>query len=86
MNEDSALRQVSPAALRMRRSRERRKNGQRMVSIPVLDAEVDALITHGLLDPEKRTDRRAIAGALAALLDRIPIAWWQTALRRPART
>jgi hypothetical protein len=42
---------TTPAAERMRRSRERRREGLRIVRFAVRDTEVNALVTHDLLDP-----------------------------------
>jgi hypothetical protein len=61
---------LSPAAVRMRRSRELRRKGLRIVQFAVRDAEVDALVSHGLLNPVDRQDRAAIARALGRLLVR----------------
>jgi len=80
MTDTTLTRQYSPSAERMRISRQRRRNGLRCVPLEVRDTEIDGLVAHGLLDPEVRNNRRAIAGALGKLLDRIPVARWQAAI------
>ena len=70
-----------PAAVRMRRSRELRRKGLRIVQFAVRDTEVDALVGHGLLDPARREDRAAIARALGRLLDQIPPARWDAVIQ-----
>jgi hypothetical protein len=71
---------MSDAAERMRRSRKRRRDGQRCVTVVVLDREIAALVTHGLLDPVARNDRHAIAAALGKLLDQLPPECWDARL------
>ena len=71
----------SPAAMRMRLSRSRRRDGMRVVPFEVRNSEIDNLVALTLLDPARRDDRVAIARALGTLLDRIPIRWWQEAIR-----
>jgi hypothetical protein len=60
----------SPAAERMRRHRERRRDGLRCVMIELRETEIDALIRKELLKPETRNDPSAIIDALYAFLDR----------------
>ena len=52
------------AAERMRRHRERQRNGLRCLTIELRDTEVDALIHKGLLKAEMRNDSFAIIEAL----------------------
>jgi hypothetical protein len=59
----------SPAAVRMRRSRERRRDGLECLRVELRETEVDALIRSGLLKPEARNDRKAIVLALYAFLE-----------------
>lgn len=54
----------------MHRSRERKRNGLRCVTIEVRNCEVDALIGKALLKPENREDPVEIANALYGLFDR----------------
>ena len=60
----------SPAAERMRRHRERRREGVRCLWVELHDTEIDALIRKGLLKPETRHDENAIADALYGHLER----------------
>jgi hypothetical protein len=61
---------ISAAAERMRRHRERRRDGLRCLTIELRETEVDALIRVGLLNQETRNDESAIFDALYAHLDR----------------
>jgi hypothetical protein len=54
----------SLAAERMRRHRQRRRNGLRCLTIELYETEVDALIQKGLLNPETRNDSFAVIEAL----------------------
>jgi hypothetical protein len=60
----------SAAAERMRRHRERRREGLRCLTIELRETEIDALIRKKLLKPETRSDASAIIDALYAFLDR----------------
>jgi hypothetical protein len=60
----------SPAAERMRRHRQRRRDGLRCLVIELRETEIDALVIRGLLRPETRNDTPAIIEALYAFLDR----------------
>ena len=60
---------LSPAAERMRRHRERRRDGLRCLIIELRETEIDALIQRGLLNNETRGDPGAIIDALYAFLD-----------------
>lgn len=59
----------SPAAGRMRRHRERRRNKLRCLIIEVREREIDALIGKGLLKPETRNVAYDVQMALYAFLD-----------------
>ena len=59
----------SRAAERMRRHRERRRDGLRCLSIELRETEIDALISKGLLPAETRNSLKAIREALYAHLD-----------------
>ena len=61
---------LSPAAERMRRYRERRRQGLRCLWVELHEDELDALTQHGLLDPKARNDDDAVADALYAHLER----------------
>jgi hypothetical protein len=60
----------SPAAARMRRHRERRRDGMRCLRIELRATEIDALIDRGLLKAETRNDLNAVRDAFYAHLDR----------------
>jgi hypothetical protein len=62
---------ISPAAVRMRRYRERRHDGRRCVTVEILESEIDALVRKGLLGGETRHDPIEIAGALYKLFEEI---------------
>jgi hypothetical protein len=57
------------AAKRMRRHRERRRDGLRCLNIELRATEIDALIQRGLLKADTRNDPRAILEALYHHLD-----------------
>ena len=54
----------SLAAERMRRHRQRRRDGLRCLTIELYETEVDALIQKGLLKAETRNDSFAVIEAL----------------------
>jgi hypothetical protein len=54
----------SLAAERMRRHRQRQRDGLRCVTIELYETEVDALIQKGLLKPETRNDSLEVIEAL----------------------
>jgi hypothetical protein len=60
----------SAAAERMRRHRERRRDGLRCLTIEIRDSEIDALVRKQLLKPETRNDPYAIEMALYQFLER----------------
>jgi hypothetical protein len=66
----------SLAAIRMRRSRKRRRDKLRVVPFEIRTDEIDGLVTHGLLDPVARNNRDEIANALGRLFDRVPPNRW----------
>ena len=68
----------------MRRSRERRRKGLRCIPFKVHNREIENLIKLELLDPTRREDGAAIAGAMETLVDKIPFAWWAAAVGRPS--
>ena len=57
------------AAGRMRRHRQRRRDGLRCLMIELRETEIDALITNGLLLPENRHDYELVQSAFYAFLD-----------------
>lgn len=59
----------SLAAERMRRHRQRQRNGLRCLVIELRATEIETLIRKGLLRSETRNDRIAIINALYAFFD-----------------
>ena len=59
----------SLAAERMRRSRERRRDGMRCLSVELRATEVAALIRRGFLKADARNDPYAVLEALHQFLD-----------------
>jgi hypothetical protein len=59
---------ISTAAERMRRYRQRRRDGVRFLGLELLETEIDALIARKLLKEEERDDRYALLMALYTLL------------------
>jgi hypothetical protein len=59
----------SPAAIRMRRSRRRRRDGLRCLRIELRETEIDALADRRLLKPEARNNRSAVTAALYGFLE-----------------
>jgi hypothetical protein len=57
----------SPGAIRMRRSRQRRCNGIRIVPIEVKDSGIEILARKGYLRWEERDDLEAIRHALGKI-------------------
>ncbi len=60
----------SPAAERMRRHRERRRDGLRCVMLEIRDSEVEVLVRKGMLKADTRNDPHAIEMALYQFLER----------------
>jgi hypothetical protein len=60
----------SAAAERMRRHRERRRDGLRCLTIELRKTEIDALARSGFLKPDARNDLYSIEMALYRLLER----------------
>jgi hypothetical protein len=57
------------AAERMRRHRQRRRDGFRCLMIELRETEIDALITNGLLAAKNREDYDSLQSAFYAFLD-----------------
>ncbi len=57
-------------AERMRRCRQRRRDGLRCYSLDVRDSEIEALVRRGLLLASEKTNRTAVIKAMYAFLDR----------------
>jgi hypothetical protein len=62
---------ISPAAVRMRRHRQRRREGLRSVQIVLRETEVDVLVETGLLEERSRDDPSAVIHALHQFFDRV---------------
>jgi hypothetical protein len=60
----------SLAAERMRRHRERRRDGLRCLTIELRETEIDALARRGFLKADARNDLRSIEMALYEFLER----------------
>jgi hypothetical protein len=60
---------LNPAAERMRRHRQRRRDGLHCLSVELRETEIDALIRMGLLSGDDRRNPNAIREALYAFLD-----------------
>ena len=54
---------------RMRRHRQRQRNGLRCITVELHELEIETLIRKGLLKWETRNDRSAIINALYELFD-----------------
>jgi hypothetical protein len=66
----SGASQLSAAAQRMRRHRERRREGLQCITVELRETEIDALVRKGLLAADQRNERDAILEALYEFLDR----------------
>jgi hypothetical protein len=55
---------ISPAAARMRRHRQRQREGMRCLTVQLRETEIDMLICKALLKPEMRNSKNAIIRAL----------------------
>jgi hypothetical protein len=60
----------SAAAERMRRHRERRRDGLRCLTIELRESEIDALARNGFLKSDTRNDLYSIETALYQFLER----------------
>jgi hypothetical protein len=61
---------ISPAAERMRRHRERRRDGLRCFMIELRETEIEALVREGTLKESARNDSNAVLEALYVHFDR----------------
>ena len=59
----------NPAAERMRRHRQRQRDGLRCLIVELRETEIDVLIGKGLLSSETRHDPHVVRQALYAYLD-----------------
>ena len=62
---------VSPAAERMRRHRQRKRDGLRSLRIELRETEIDALIDVGFLEQASRNDSHAVILALYEFFDQV---------------
>jgi hypothetical protein len=60
---------LSPAATRMRRSRERRRDGLRCLRIEIRATDFDALVHRGFLKSDACNERNAIVEGLYRFLE-----------------
>jgi hypothetical protein len=67
---DNAVPASSSAALRMRRHRERRRDGLRCITIELRETEVDELIRRGFLEENACNNARAVRKAIYGFLER----------------
>ena len=71
MSHDAEITRVrSPAAERMRRHRERRREGLRCLTIELRETEIDALARDGFLKADARNDLYAIEIAVYKFFER----------------
>ena len=72
MNEEAELQAASRngSAERMRRHRQRRRDGLQCFMVELRATEVDTLVRSGLLEAEKRSDTDAVLEALYTFLNR----------------
>jgi hypothetical protein len=61
---------ISPAANRMRRHRERRRNKLRCFRVELRETEIDRLVRMGFLDHGSRLDKVSVLKAFYVFLDR----------------
>lgn len=61
----------SPAAIRMRRSRERRREGKRTILCDISTTQIEALAAAGFLDTALRDDLVEVARGVRRLIDRL---------------
>jgi hypothetical protein len=66
---ETEIERLTPAAIRMRLYRDRRRKNLRCVAIELRETEIDWLIRRGLLNREKRNDPVALKHALYAFFD-----------------
>ena len=59
-------RPVRPSTLRVRRHRERRREGMRLLTVEMPEFAIQAAIARGLLKPEESTQAWAVIGSLYA--------------------
>jgi hypothetical protein len=60
---------TNPGAERMRRHRQRRRDGMRCLQLEIRDTEIDELIRRKLLKVEMRNDKQSLLDALYEFLE-----------------
>jgi hypothetical protein len=60
---------INPSAKRMRRHRQRRRDGMRCLQLEVRDTEIDELIRRKLLKQEMRNDKQSLLDAFYEFLE-----------------
>jgi hypothetical protein len=60
---------TNPGAERMRRHRQRRRDGMRCLQLEIRDTEIDKLIRRKLLKVEMRNDKQSLLDALYEFLE-----------------
>lgn len=60
---------ATPGAERMRRHRQRRRDGMRCFQLEIRDTEIDELIRRKLLKKETRNDKQSIVDAIYEFLE-----------------
>jgi hypothetical protein len=70
-NATPATKFISSGAERMRRHRQRRREGLRSLRIELRETEVDMLVRSGYLQRDRRNDASAVTHALYRVFDRI---------------
>jgi len=63
----------SPAAIRMRRTRERRREGKQSARWDISTAQIETLVAAGFLDPAKRDDAAEWARGFERVLDHLAL-------------
>jgi hypothetical protein len=61
----------SPAAIRMQRSRSRRREGKRTIPCDISTAQIEALAAAGFLDPAMRDVAAEVARGVGRLMDHL---------------
>ena len=61
----------SPAAIRMQRTRERRREGKMSIRCDISSDQIGALAEAGFIDPAMRNDPAEVARGVCRLLDRL---------------
>lgn len=68
---EELARPPSPAAVRMRRTRTRRREGMRTIRCDISAAHIEALGRAGFLDPGKRDEASEVARGVGRLMDQV---------------